>query len=81
MAQIIKRGGLFCAMAAEIDTDAKADEFIIMCFENCQFRSSLELWGKTLILQIVNYRLNLVKQKVNESIVKNSFPLYHPSSL
>lgn len=68
--EIIKRiadcGGLYGQIASKSINPENADNFIIECFDQCHNASVQELWGIELLLEILNYRLELIRKPLRE---------------
>lgn len=57
---IIHSGGLYGQIASCIQPTDE-DNFIIECFEQCHNKEANDLWGKELVMDIINYRLGLIR--------------------
>jgi hypothetical protein len=60
--RIIEKGGLYGYVAiSAIHDPKKGDLFITECFEQCQHESVWDHWGPELTMDIINYRLTLLR--------------------
>jgi hypothetical protein len=67
MQKIIAKGGLF-GMAAEFhlaDAD-KSNGLVKEFFDQCHNRSLWEFWGRDLVLELVRYRIRLLRSQFEE---------------
>jgi hypothetical protein len=56
------RGGLYALGArAYADDEVKGSFFIAECFEQCHHISAFQHWGAALVLEIVHYRLEMIR--------------------
>lgn len=62
---IISSGGLYGQIASRIATEDE-DNFIIECFEQCHNKDAHDLWGRELVIVIINYRLDLIRIPLKE---------------
>lgn len=73
--EVKRKGGLFAAIADDLQNEDDAEKFIIMCFEQCHNELAEELWGNRLILKIVNCRLALIRNKFKELLARKKSQL------
>ncbi len=66
LTRIINKGGLYGQIAAKTITPDKVDNFIIECFGQCHNRSTQILWGNELVMDLIRYRLELIRQPLRE---------------
>ncbi len=67
MDRIIKSGALFGAIAKMYaGHPKKSNQFIIECFEQCHNKGVHKLWGAHLVMDIVTYRLDLIRIPLKE---------------
>ncbi len=64
---IIRSGGLYGQIASRLSV-AQQSEFIVECFEQCHNRTVYDLWGGQLIMDIISYRLDLIRIPLREII-------------
>jgi hypothetical protein len=38
------------------------DNFLVECFEQCHNKSLVDLWGQELVLDVIHYRLELIRR-------------------
>ena len=62
MEGLIRSGGLFGDIARlYIGDHSKSDQYITECFEQCHNKSVWDLWGVMLTLDLIQYRLDLIR--------------------
>lgn len=60
-------GGIYGHVAANyIITPLAADQLIEQCFEQCHTAMAQEIWGNELIAEIIQYRLELLRNAFAE---------------
>lgn len=67
LSSIAAKGGLYALAAIKFRTDpVKAEQFIVECFEQCRHLNTLRHWGSPLVLDIIAYRIDLLKRALKE---------------
>ena len=61
LSRIIDAGGWFGKSAQMVTSIENQNLFIIECFEQCHNPLVIDFLGKTLVLQIIHYRLELIR--------------------
>lgn len=64
---IIRSGGLYGEIASQLPVSHQTD-FIVECFEQCHNKTVYDLWGGELIMDIISYRLDLIRNPLRELI-------------
>jgi hypothetical protein len=69
MESLIKKGGLYGEVAELYRHKENVyDQYIIGCFNQCHNKSCWDHWGSALIMQIITYRLNLIRIPLKETL-------------
>jgi len=69
---IISSGGLYGQIAERIAENDR-DKFIIECFEQCHNKEAHELWGQELVMDIISYRLDLIRIPFKELLEQEKY--------
>ena len=69
--QIITSGGWHANAALQVLSEEKEDQFIAECFDQCHNKSVVDAWGADLVLEIIHYRLELIRSQLR--IILRSF--------
>ncbi len=67
--EIVKRGGLWGQIAARLPAK-DYNAYIIECFAHCHAESVQEHFGKKLVLDIISYRLDLIRIPLKQLLEK-----------
>jgi hypothetical protein len=60
--KIYDKSGLYAITAkAYADDETKGSFFIAECFEQCHNKSAFDHWGYELVLEIVHFRLEMIR--------------------
>lgn len=66
---IIARGGIYSGVAQMyLQDETKADAFIKECFLQCHNRELWDYWGLDLMLEIISYRLLMLRLLYEECL-------------
>jgi hypothetical protein len=69
--KIVEKGGLYGSCAELYLNDrVKGSFYISECFEQCHLQSSIDHWGIELVLEIINFRLEMVRHSFRKYCVQ-----------
>ena len=71
--RLIAKGRLHGQVAHLFARDEiKGNQFITECFEQCHTNSAFDHWGANLIMDIIKYRLDLLRKPLRDLIQQSS---------